>query len=265
MKKLFAVLAAAIALSGCHYVPQGKVALRVNWDNTIDRKERIPGEFNQNFTGHYIDLPVKEIGLDVNDINPVASDNSTMSDFDVTLIYSINPQMAAELYMDKSANFHELDKDGETQLMHAYLKTAVRNAVYKVAREYAPMKMNDSRKAIETSIINQVRETLAAEHLDNSVIVTQVMVKSMVPSEAVKAAANRLVAAQSELLAKDTELQTANKEAARIKTLSENKGSLDYMDAQSRQIIAQAIAAGKVNTIILSADSKSMINVTAPK
>lgn len=37
-----------------------------------------------------------------------------------------------------------------------------------------------------------------------------------------------------------------------------NKGAIEYMDAQSRQMMAQAIANGKVNTIVVPMDFKAL-------
>lgn len=260
MKKLLALLSVAI-LSGCHYVPQGYVGLRVNYDDTIEREERLPGSPHQAIVGHYLDTQVREISVDVDDVNPQAADNSTMSDFDVNVVYSINPGAAADLYIDKSKSFHDIDEDKRPLLMHAYLKTVVRNAVFKTARLYPAMKMNDFRTDIEAAILKTVHEVLATEKLDTSVVVTKVLVKNMLPSKAVKDSADALVAAQSALQAKDTELQTARKEAERIATLNANAGAIPYMNAQANLEIARAVSAGKVGTIIVPYDFKGMVSV----
>lgn len=262
MKKLLiAMLAvAATQLVGCGWVKQGKVGLRVNYDNTIERDERTAGTMYQRVIGSTIQLPVRELSADVLDVNPQASDNSTMADFDATIIYSINPTQVAELYIDRNKSFHDVDDDGEILLMHNYIKTVTKNAIFKVARLYPAMKMNDARSDIEQQIKEQITASLRAEKLDNAVSVSQVMVKSMLPSTAVKASADRLVAAQADLQAKDTELQTAQKEAARIATLNANAQAIPYMNAQANMKIAEAVAAGKVNTIIIPTDFKGIVN-----
>ena len=259
MKKLFAITA-MLVLSGCHFVPEGHVGLRVNYDGTVEREERLPGSPYQVLWGHYLDAQIREVSVDVDDVNPQAADNSTMSDFDVNVVYSINPGSAADLYIDKSKPFHDVDGDKKILLMHSYLKTVVRNAVFKTARLYPAMKMNDFRSDIEAAILKNVHEVLAAEKLDTSVIVTKVLVKNMLPSKAVKDSADALVAAQSALQAKDTELQTAKKEAERIATLNANAGAIPYMNAQANLEIARAVAAGKVSTIIVPYDFKGMVN-----
>jgi regulator of protease activity HflC (stomatin/prohibitin superfamily) len=262
MKKLFAIIAIAMSLSACHIVDTGKVGLRVNFDKTIEASERPAGSFNQVIVGTIIDLPIKEISVDVANLTPLASDNSTMADFDVTVVYSINPASVSDLYINKNRSFHSLSEDGEEVfLMHSYLQTTVRNAAYKVARKYEAMKMNDERQAIEAEILAQVKSTLDAEKLGTSVIVSQVQVKSISPSAAVKVSADNLVKAKSDLQAKEVEVNTAKKEAERISALNANAGAIEYMNAQSLALIAQGVADGKVQTIVVPYDFKGIVNV----
>jgi regulator of protease activity HflC (stomatin/prohibitin superfamily) len=260
MKKIFAAIAMALTLTACHVVPEGNVGLRTNFDKTVEATERVAGSFNQTFIGGVEDFPVREIALSVADMRPPAADNSPMGDFDVNVVYSINPKAVSDLYINKSRGFHAEDKEGDTLLMYSYLQTTVRNAVYKVARDYDSITMNNSRDEIEKKIAEQVRHTLAAEKLDGSITIGQVQVKSIEPPEAVKAAAIRLVAAKAENAAKDVEVQTAVKEAERVEALSRNKGAIEYMDAQARLEIAYGIREGKVHTIVVPADFKGIVN-----
>jgi regulator of protease activity HflC (stomatin/prohibitin superfamily) len=265
MKKILSVLFAgmlAMSLSGCYkVVDSGKVGLRVNFNKTIEQTELQAGSFNQTMVGSVIEFPIKEISVDVTDLTPLASDNSTMSDFDVSVVYSIAPNAVSDLYINKNRTFHALDDDGELHLMHTYLKTTVRNAVYKVSREYEALKMNDSRAEIEQKILHQVKQTLAEEKLDNAVLVTQVQVKSIAPSKAITEAANNLVKAKSELAAKEIEVQTAKRESERMASLANNAGqSIAYMSAQANLMIAEGIRDGKVHTIVVPVDFKGIVN-----
>ncbi len=261
MKKFMIAMMMALSLSACHVVDTGKVGLRVNFDKTIEATERPAGSFNQVFVGSIIDLPIKEIAVDVTNLTPLASDNSTMADFDVTAVYSINPASVSDLYINKNRSFHTLDADDEVLLMHSYLQTTIRNAAYKVARKYESMKMNDERQTIEAEILAQIKMTLDSEKLGTSVLVSQVQVKSISPSLAVKAAADNLVKAKSELAAKEVEVNTAKKEAERISALNANAGAIEYMNAQSLSKIADGVAEGKVQTIVVPYDFKGIVNV----
>ncbi len=261
MKKLFAMIVLAMSLSACHVVPEGNAGLRTNFDKTVESSELSPGSFNQTIVGSVEDFPVREISLPVADMRPPASDNSPMGDFDVNVVYSVNPKAVSDLYINKSRGFHADTPEGDTLLMYSYLQTTVRNAVYKTAREYDSITMNNHRDEIEKKIADQIRHTLAAEKLDGSITIGQVQVKSIEPPEAVKAAAIRLVAAKAENAAKDVEVETAKKEAERISALNANKGAIEYMDAQARLEIAYALREGKVQSVVVPYDFKGIVNV----
>lgn len=260
MKKIIAMIALAISMSACHVVDTGKVGLRVNFDKTIEASERMPGSFNQTVVGSMIDFPVKEIAASVENVTPLASDNSTMKDFDATVVYNINPSAVSELYIKKSHSFNATSNDGDTLLMYSYIQLAARNAIFKVARDYESLTMNDNRKAIEDKILTQIKQTLEAEGLGNSITISQVLVKSIVPSDAVKLSADNLVRSRNERTQKEVEVGTAKLESERIAALNANAGAISYMNAQANMMIAEGVRNGKVNTIIVPADFKGIVN-----
>ena len=114
MKKLLPVLAIllliGIATTGCTIVDTGEVGLRVNFDKTIDNEELVAGSFNQTVIGKVLTFPVKDVTVDVKDMNPLAADNSTMKDFDISVIYNIAPNSVSDLYINKSRSFHNVDE-----------------------------------------------------------------------------------------------------------------------------------------------------------
>lgn len=264
MKKImsmFAAVVVAMSLTGCYkVVDTGKVGLRKNFNNTIEQTELPAGSFNQTLVGSVIEIPIKEIALDVTDLTPMAADNSTMGDFDVSIVYSINPSSVSDLYVNKNRTFHSLDDEGDVLLMHTYLKTTVRNAVYKVARDYEALKMNDNRQEIEQKILSTIKATLAEEKLDNAILVTQVQAKSIAASAAIIKAANDLIKAKSELAAKEIEVQTAKRESERIAALNANAGAREYMAAQANIMIAEGIRDCKVEKIVVPVDFKGIVN-----
>ncbi|UUZ54676.1 hypothetical protein LP419_00920 [Massilia sp. H-1] len=171
--------------------------------------------------GKVLTFPIKDVAVDVRDLNPLASDNSTMKDFDISVVYNIVPTAVSDLYINKSRSFHMVDNSGDIYLMHTYIYQTARNAVYKTARKYEALNMNDNRAQIEEEIQSSMAKTLADEKL-NGIIISQVRVFSMVPSDAVKASADNLVRAKNEEKTKEVEVQIAKKEAERISALNAN-------------------------------------------
>ena len=260
MKKVFVLstVAAAVFMTGCTRIETGEVGLRVGFDKQVKNEELMPGSFNQTLIGDVLTFPVKEVAVKVDDLNPQASDNSTMKDFDLTVIYNINPSQIAEIYNTKNKSFHA-SAGGDTYLMYNYIFNATRNATYKAAREYDALTMGDNRQAMETKIKETVIGTLASEKLDGTITISQILIRNIVPADTVVESANALVRAKNETKQKEAEVRTAELEAKRIQALAQNQGAIQYMDAQTRmmqaeaaKITAQSIAQFKGGTLVLN-------------
>jgi regulator of protease activity HflC (stomatin/prohibitin superfamily) len=250
-----------VLASGCTRIETGEVGLRVNFDKTTDPTERLPGSFNQTLVGDIITFKIQDVAVAVDNMTPLASDNSTIKDFDMTVIYNINPTAVSELWTTKNRTFHGLtDKGNDILLMQNYVALAARNAAYKVAREYESLKMADNRPAIEQKVRETIVKTLTEEKLADKITVSQIQVRAITPADIIVASANDLVRAQNELKTKEVEVQTAKKEAERIAALNANAGAIGYMNAMANLKIAEGVAAGKVHTIVVPYDFKGIVN-----
>lgn len=261
MNRIFLLVLILPLVSSCTRIETGEVGIRVKFDKTIDNEELKPGSFNQTIVGSVLTFPVKDVAVDVADLTPLASDNSTMREVDVTVIYNINPTSVAELWTEKSKSFHATSDDGDILLMYNYIAQTTRNATYKAIRPFEALKANDNRSEIETAIRENIISSLKEENLSNAINISQVQVRKIAPSEVVISSANALVQAQNEFKKKQVEVETAKKEAERIAVLNSNKGAIEYMDAMANMLIAEAIKEGKVNTIVIPRDFKGMVNL----
>jgi regulator of protease activity HflC (stomatin/prohibitin superfamily) len=264
LKRHAAALLSAAALllaAGCTRIETGEVGLRINFDKTTDPTERLPGSFNQTLIGEIITFKIQDVAVAVDNMTPLASDNSTIKDFDMTIVYNVSPAAVSELWTTKNRTFHGLsDKGNDILLMQNYVALSARNAAYKVAREYESLKMADNRPLIEQKIRDYMMKTLAEEKLADKIIVSQVQVRAITPADVIVNSANELVRAQNELKTKEVEVQTAKKEAERIAALNANAGAIGYMNAMANLKIAEGVAAGKVNTIVVPYDFKGIVN-----
>ena len=253
------LIAAAVLATGCTRIETGEVGLRVGFDKQVKNEELMPGSFNQTLIGSVMTFPIKEVAVKVDDLTPLAKDNSTMKDFDAIVIYNINPQQVAELYNTKNRSFHAVH-NGDTYLMYNYIFNATRNAVYKSARKYDALDMNDNRAAMEVEMKELITKTLADEKLDGAITISQVLVRQIQPADSVVASANELVRAKNEYKQKEVEVQTAKKEAERMQALS-NQGSqsIAYMNAQAALNISEGIKNGKVQTIVVPSNMTGLM------
>jgi regulator of protease activity HflC (stomatin/prohibitin superfamily) len=252
------LIATAVALTtACTRIETGEVGLRRGFDKQVSNTELLPGSFNQVIIGEVMTFPIKDVNVKLDDMTPLAKDNSTMKDFDAVVIYNLNQSQVAELYNTKSKAFH-VDHKGDTYLMYNYIQQMARNAIYKSAREYEALDMADNRSQIEIKVKEIMMKSIADEKLDGAIQVSQVLVRNVVPADSVVASANDLVRAKNELKQKEVEVKTAEAEARRIAALNANAGAIQYMDAQARMKqadaaikVAEAIATFKGNTLVI--------------
>ena len=260
MKRFIAIAAIAVLATGCTRIETGEVGVRVGYDKQVRPGELMPGSFNQTIVGDVLTFPVKDVAVTINDLTPLAKDNSTMADFDATVIYNINPAMVSEIYVSKNRSFHSSDNTGDIYLMYNYIFQAARNAAYKAAREYEALDMADNRQVMEQKMKEHIIKTLADEKLDGTLNITQVLIRSVKPAASVIVSANELVRAKNELKQKEVEVKTAEAEARRMSALSNQSAqSIAYMQAQAALNISEGIKNGKVQTIVVPANFNALM------
>jgi regulator of protease activity HflC (stomatin/prohibitin superfamily) len=257
--KLATAMAAVTLMSACTRIETGEVGVRVGFDKQVQSGELLPGSFNQVLIGDVLTFPIKDVNVKLDDMTPVAKDNSTMKDFDAVVIYNINQAQVAELYSSKSQAFHA-KHNGDIYLMYNYITQTARNAIYKEARKYEALDMADNRQSMEQAIKETIQKTLADEKLDGSLIVSQVLIRNIVPADSVVASANDLVRAKNEQKQKEVEVKTARLEAERMAALANQSAqSIAYMNAQAALNISEGIKNGRVQTIVVPANFNALM------
>lgn len=262
MKRIFtlSILAAAVLAAGCTRIETGEVGVRVGFDKQVRPGELMPGSFNQVLVGDVLTFPVKDVNVPLDNMTPVAKDNSTMKDFDAVVVYNINPNQVSELYSTKNRAFHATDKSGDVFLMYNYIVQNARNAIYKAARKYEALDMADNRTEMENFIKEEIVRNLAEEKLDGSLTISQVLIRNVVPADSVVASANELVKAKNELKQKEVEVKTAEAESRRMAALANNSASsIAFMNAQAALNISEGIKNGKVQTIVVPSNMTSLM------
>ncbi len=257
--KLSFVVAAVALTSACTRIETGEVGLRRDINKQVSTQELLPGSWNQTLIGEVMTFPVKDVNVKLDDMTPLAKDNSTMKDFDAVVIYNLNQSQVAELYNSKSKAFH-VEHKGDTYLMYNYVMQIARNSIYKAARDYEALDMADNRQPIENKVKELMQKALAEEKLDGAIQVSQVLVRTVVPADSVVQSANDLVRAKNELKQKEVEVKTAEAESRRMAALANNSGSsIAFMNAQAALNISEGIKNGKVQTIVVPSNMTSLM------
>jgi regulator of protease activity HflC (stomatin/prohibitin superfamily) len=253
------ILAAAVLAAGCTRIETGQVGVRVGFDKQVQSGELLPGSFNQSLIGEVLTFPIKDVNVVLENMTPVAKDNSTMKDFDAVVVYNINPQQVAELYSTKNKSFHAESK-GDTYVMYNYIVQNARNSIYKAARKHEALDMADARSDMEQFIKEEIVRNLTEEKLDGSITISQVLIRNIVPADSVVASANELVKSKNELKQKEIEVKTAEAESRRMAALANNSGSsIAFMQAQAMLNISEGIKTGKVQTIVVPSNFNALM------
>ena len=261
MKRILAlsILAAAVLAAGCTRIETGEVGVRVGFDKQVKSGELLPGSFNQTLIGDVLTFPIKDVNVSLENMTPVAKDNSTMKDLDAVVVYNINPQQVSELYATKNKSFHAEFK-GDTYVMYNYIVQNARNAIYKAARKYEALDMADNRGEMEKFIQEEIVRNLADEKLDGSIMISQVLIRNVVPADSVVESANALVRSKNELKQKEVEVKTAEAESRRMAALANNSGaSIAFMQAQAMLNISEGIKNGQVQTIVVPSNFNALM------
>ena len=261
MKRILtlSILAAAVLATGCTRIETGEVGVRVGFDKQVQSGELLPGSFNQVLIGDVLTFPIKDVNVTLDNMTPVAKDNSTMKDLDAVVVYNINPQQVSELYATKNRAFHAEFK-GDTYVMYNYIVQNARNAIYKAARKYEALDMADNRGEMEKFIQEEIVRNLAEEKLDGTIMISQVLIRNVVPADAVVESANALVRSKNELKQKEVEVKTAEAESRRMAALANNSGaSIQFMQAQAMLNISEGIKNGQVQTIVVPSNFNALM------
>ena len=257
----FVILGLAFLVTGCTRIETGEVGVRVGFDKQVKQGELIPGSFNQTVIGDVLTFPVKDVNVTIDNMTPVAKDNSTMKDLDAVIVYNINQNQVSELYSTKNKSFHAEYK-GDVYLMYNYIVQNARNAIYKAARKYDALDMADNRENMEQYVKEEIQRNLAEEKLDGTIMISQVMIRNVVPADSVVESANALVRAKNEKRQKEVEVETAKLESQRMAALAnQGQASIAYMQAQAELNYSEAAKAGQINTIIVPRDFRGQVVV----
>ena len=257
--KLSLIVGAVASMAACTRIETGEVGVRVGFDKQVQSGELMPGTFNQVLIGDVLTFPVKDVNVVMENMTPVAKDNSTMADFDAVVVYNINPSQVSELYSSKNKSFHT-EHRGDIYLMYNYVVQNARNAIYKTARKYEALDMADNRDNMEQMIKEEITKNLSEEKLDGSITISQVMIRNVTPAASVVDSANALVRSKNELKQKEVEVKTAEAEARRMAALAnQSSSSIAYMQAQAMLNISEGIKNGKVQTIVVPSNFTALM------
>ena len=73
------------------------MGLRINLDKTTNAIERLPGSFGQTIIDSVLTFKIQDVAVAGGNMTPLASDNPSVKDFDMTVVYKANLSAVSEL------------------------------------------------------------------------------------------------------------------------------------------------------------------------
>lgn len=263
MKKLFLLamsLLMAFVITGCGRIEDGHHGIRTSWNKVVQNEEVRPGFYVAVFDS-VTEYVTNEITVDVNDLKPQTADKTNLADFDVTVIYSVDPTALAEMHRQFKGRHQQID--GDWYPMRRYVSNTIESSVPSAVLKWTALQANEHRKDIESDIAAEIRGKFERDGLAGKIRIHSVNAKRIVPDPRLNDSILNVVRAQKEQEAKQIEVQTAKLEAERMAALSKQGGTeyIELLTAQANMKLAEAVAAGKVHTIVVPHDFKGIVNV----
>jgi regulator of protease activity HflC (stomatin/prohibitin superfamily) len=246
-----------IFLSGCTRVETGHTGVRTNFNGEIEQTARGVG-WHQTLFGHLTVYTSNQMTIELQGLTPQTKDRSTLQDLDLAFTYTIEPSAIPAMVVKFKGR--DLTHGEDIYPLGNYVSSVVTTAVTSAVSEYEALEANANREKIRLSIIAKAKEILKEEKLDDIIRIHQVFVKNLLLAPELRASATATIAAQNDLIRKTTEVASATKDAQKFAALS-TPANIAYMNAKANADIAEAVKAGKVNTMIIPYNFNGMINL----
>lgn len=259
LKSLFLVMMIA-ALAACGRIDTGHTGVRTSWNKQVQQEVVHPGMYVA-VTDSVQQYVTNEVTFEIKDLQPQTLDRSYLKDLDFSYTYKVDSTDLPNLvttFKNRTAVYGD-----DYYPMGLYVDTQIRAAAYTAAGKFNAMDANSHRSDIEKDIKTIVQSKFAEEGLDKVIHVSQVTIRNIEVDQKLQDAVVRQLNAQTDNKTKDIEIDTAQKEAKRMQMLTENSGGQTYinlLNAQANMKIAEGIANGRVNTIVVPTDFKGIVN-----
>jgi len=248
--------AAAIGLTGCYgTIETGNAGLRTNFNGTTDQKVESEG-FYTSLTGHVDQYTLKEVGVDLPNLQPKAKDNLSLRDLDVSIFYRVNSPEALRGLATKYTGQSVQPKDSHVyfpayRLVESLGKSEAANAVSK----HDSLTIHTQRNMLESEIQEGLQKTLNASD-PNSFTVTKVVVRQILTDPTVEQSIRNVVAKGKELEAATLQVQVAEKNAEAV-AMTANTLTPAFLQHEYNQALLKF--AEKGGTVILDGSSSGKI------
>jgi regulator of protease activity HflC (stomatin/prohibitin superfamily) len=263
MKKYLKLVIVALAIAmtaACGRIDTGHTGVRTSWDKQVQSQVVNPG-FYVAVTDDVDQYVTNEITFKLEGEKPQTKDKSYLKDLDATYTWQVVSGDLPTL-VTRFKN-RTLVVGDDRYPMGVYVDAVMQSALASAVSEVDALDANQERKTIEDKTKRFATEMFKEEGLDTQIKINQVIIKNIEIDPKLQDSILRNVTAQKDNATKDIEIDTAKKEAKRMDALAANANNVAYisiLNAQANMKIAEGIANGRVNTIVVPSDFKGIVN-----
>jgi regulator of protease activity HflC (stomatin/prohibitin superfamily) len=258
--KVLLVSFVVLMMAACGRIDTGHTGVRTSWNKQVQTQVVTPG-FYVAVTDDVVQYVTNEITFKMENEKPQTSDKTYLKDLDATYTWQVTSgDLPTLVTRFKNRTFVQGD---DRYPMGIYVDAVMQRSLAQAVSEVDALDANQKRSFIESETIRFATEKFKEENLDHDIKINQVIVKNIEVDPKLQDSILRNVTAIKDNQTKDTEIDSARKEALRMAALTANANNPAYisiLNAQANMKIAEGIANGRVNTIVVPSDFKGIVN-----
>lgn len=267
-----ATIAALSILSGSFgFVETGHVGVKKTFSQ-VQMEEVTAGFYiKMPFVTSITEYSIREIPVVMTDLHPKAKDNLSLQDLDVTVYYTINPNMVADVTSQFLASTIQFD-DGTLAPGYTIVSRTANEATNDAVADMESLTIHTKREALTETIKTHTQSQLDKTS-PGAFKVTRVIIQAITTDPSIEESIQKAVQAQKTLEVKEVEMKIAQADAEIKKTEAHGiaeanriiNGSLtkEYLQHEANLALHKFAESGKSNTVILPAGmaTSPLINV----
>lgn len=267
MKYLTIILVVFLS-AACGRIETGNVGVRTDFNKTIETTELPPGWYGA-FLTSVNEYVTKETELSLNDLKPKAKDNLALSDLDISVFYTVDPNQVAEIVIKYAGMSPQNEDDWLYYPGYKLVERMARGAIYDSISQYESLTLHTKRSEIEHDIATKIQSDLDSN--DPGVFrVTKVVIRQAITDPALEESIQRAVQMQKQVEAKRNELELAKAEAERKEVEAQGTANANRIISESltenyiqyKQIEAmERFAHGGTHTVILPSNVQPLVSI----
>ncbi len=268
MKKLIIALLATSTLAGCSRIDTGNTGVESTFGQ-VKEQTLPPGVYFSLFkTIHEVNT--MEFGLEVDNMNPKAKDNVTLTDVDLTIYFRVEPKNVAKIMTRYAGDMKWNSKTDSYIVGHDLIQRMAREAIYNAFTKYTASEMHLRRAELAATIRENLQKETDADAGVGMFQITNVLVRNIVTDPRLEEAIKQSAEVEFAIRKRQQELELAKAEAERKRIEAEGEAVANRIIAESitpqlielRRIEAMTgFAKQGTHTVILPQNTTPLIQV----